>query len=692
MLASGARMFGMDSVADALTFDTESIAKGLDSGMATVGDAISKVTSSYEDKGNEITKAVSDGTDKTVNAINRLGTQMQGGEWGKDNVGAEGKSVSDYESVKTNDIGADLNIGGKNAKVRSFRNNNFGNLNYVGQEGARLEDPNSKGEARFAKFNTPEEGFRALAHQLTLYSNGKSKATGGKKLNSVEDIIKVYAPESENSTKDYISALSKKMGVESGQQLDMTNPDVMTQLIRGIATIEGGNPQVTDQFIKDSIGTHENGKWVGGKFSNESLKVVNEARVSKGMAPVAENSLYSTGSKVITTAPKGVVSPSPASAPIATPAAVADIPAKVDKVVQEQLNEHGVRGMAKNRPEEGVSQPKSAIKSSEEVAKAIAEKAASGSASIWDKTKSAAATGASAVIAAPGKLDAALQEKMTEYNVRGMAKNRPSAGLSLPAGATMPSSLEVAALPAAEISRRGRDAANRQNTQATTIVSASGRPAAGAAPGATSGIPRVTARDAAVPEESMFEKAMGGAVDGLKAVGASILPAVSDTLNQTISGFSGNQIVGDALNAAGMSDPTIQRAIAPVTDKVGTWLDSGMSSLTDASTSLLTKDQTAQPAFVPQQSSSLSIPKSMPTVQDLASSGIRPSLSTDTANHDVDILKELRGMGSTLEQLLGVSKQKDGAPEKVVHTAQPAPRRAASFSIRDAALDGLLKD
>ncbi|MGU7747596.1 hypothetical protein ACV2YS_19900 [Enterobacter hormaechei] len=696
LLASGARMFGMDSVADALTFDTESIAKGLDSGMATVGDAISKVTSSYEGKGNEITKAISDGTDKTVNAINQLGTPLQGGEWGKDNVGSAGKSVTDYASVQANDIGADLNIGGKNAKVRSFRNNNFGNLNYVGQEGARLEDPNSKGEARFAKFNTPEEGFRALANQLTLYSNGKSKATGGKKLNTVEDIIKVYAPESENNTKNYISSLSKKMGVESGQQLDMTNPEVMTQLIRGIATIEGGNPQVTDQFIKDSIGTHENGKWVGGKFSNESLKVVNEARASKGLAPVAENSLYSTGSKVITTAPKGVVSPSPAPAPapapIATPAAVADIPAKVDKVVQEQLNEHGVRGMAKNRPEEGVSQPKSAIKSSEEAAKAIAEKAASGSASIWDKTKSAAATGASAVIAAPGKLDAALQEKMTEYNVRGMAKNRPSAGLSLPAGATMPSSLEVAALPAAEIARRGRGAANRQNTQTTTTVSASGRPAVGAAPGATSGIPRVTARDAAVPEESMFEKAMGGAVDGLKAVGASILPAVSDTLNQTISGFSGNQIVGDALNAAGMSDPTIQRAIAPVTDKVGTWIDSGVSSLTDASTSLLTKDQTAQPAFVPQQSSSLSIPKSMPTVQDLASSGIRPSLSTDTANHDVDILKELRGMGSTLEQLLGVSKQKDGAPEKVVHTAQPAPRRAASFSIRDAALDGLLKD
>lgn len=694
LLASGARMFGMDSVADALTFDTASIAKGLDSGMATVGDAISKVTSSYEDKGNEITKAVSDGTDKTVSAINKLGSQMQGGEWGKDNVGAAGKSVSDYASVQANDIGADLNIGGKNAKVRSFRNNNFGNLNYVGQEGARLEDPNGKGEARFAKFNTPEEGFRAMAHQLTLYSNGKSKATGGKKLNSVEDIIKVYAPENENSTQDYISALSKKMGVESGQQLDMTNPEVMTQLIRGIATIEGGNPQVTDQFIKESIGTHDNGKWVGGKFSNESLKVVNEARAGKGLAPVAENSLYSTGDKVITTAPQGAVSPSPAPTPVsAAPAAVAavtSIPAKVDKAVQEQLNEHNVRGMAKNRPEEGVSQPKSAIKSSEEVAKAIAEKAATGSSGLWDKTKSAAATGASAVMAAPGKLDAALQEKMTEYNVRGMAKNRPSAGLTLPTGAKLPSSLEVAALPASEIARRSREVNTRQDTQAaTSTMSASGRPAAGVAPVATAGVTKVTARDAAVPEESMFEKAMGGAVDGFKAVGASILPAVSDTLNQTIGGFSGNQVVGDALNAAGMSDPTIQRAIAPLTDKVGNWLDGGMSSIQDASTSLLTQDQ---PASMSMQSSSLSIPKSMPTVQDLASSGIRPSLSTDTANHDVDILKELRGMGSTLEQLLGVSKQKDGAPEKVVHTAQPAPRKAASLSIKDAALDSLLRD
>ena len=192
----------------------------------------------------------------------------------------------------------------------------------------------------------------------------------------------------------------------------------------------------------------------------------------------------------------------------------------------------------------------------------------------------------------------------------------------------------------------------------------------------------------------MFDKALGGAVDGLKAVGSSILPAVSDTINQTVSGFSGNQLVGDVMDAAGLADPTIQRAIAPITSKAGTWLDNGMDQVKDMSTSLLTRPASMATPALAKQSSSLAIPASMPTVHDLASSGVRPALSTDTANHDLDILKELKNLGVTLEQLLGVSKQKgDAPPERVVHTAQPAPRKAASFSVGDdKALTELLRD
>lgn len=726
LLASGARMIGMDKVADSLTFDTGSIAKGLDSGMAAVGDAIAKVKSSYEDKGDQIAAAVSDGTDKTVTAINRLGTQMQGGEWGHDNVGAAGQSVSDYASVQTNNISPDLNVGGKNAGVRSFRNNNFGNLNYVGQEGARLEDPNGKGEARFAKFNTPEEGFRALAQQLTLYSNGQSKATGGRKLNSVEDIIKVYAPESENNTQQYISSLSAKIGVAPGQQLDMTNPEVMTQMIRGIATIEGGNPQVTDKFIKDAIGNHEAGKWVGGKFSDESLKVVNEERAKKGLAPVAQNSLYSTGAKAITQPMQAqAITPSPAAAPTAgTPAisapaaAVAGTQIKtgVDKVVQEQAADNGIRGLTKNRPDAGLTTPKaepaSAERVREERIKAEATKNASanpGASGVWNATKSAVSAGAGAVMDASRELDGALQEKMTQYNVRGMAKNRPSAELTLPAGVSLPPSLAQAALPPSEISRGSRASSTnpKPGTGAPeTSAAAAAMQAAGVTYGTDSSIqdPAV-ATDASrvitasstpnvAPEESMFDKALGGAVDGLKAVGSSILPAVSDTINQTVSGFSGNQLVGDVMDAAGLADPTIQRAIAPITSKAGTWLENGMDQVKDMSTSLLTSPASVSTPVMAQQSSSLAIPASMPTVHDLAASGVRPALSSDTANHDLDILKELKNLGVTLEQLLGVSKQKGDAPaERVVHTAQPAPRKAASFSVGDdRALTELLRD
>lgn len=742
LLASGARMIGMDKVADSLTFDTGSIAKGLDSGMAAVGDAIAKVKSSYEDKGDQIAAAVSDGTEKTVTAINRLGSQVQGGEWGHDNVGAAGQSVSDYNAVQANNISPDLNVGGKNAGVRSFRNNNFGNLNYVGQEGARLEDPNGKGEARFAKFNTPEEGFRALAQQLTLYSNGQSKATGGRKLNSVEDIIKVYAPESENNTQKYISSLSEKIGVAPGQQLDMTNPEVMTQMIRGIATIEGGNPQVTDQFIKDSIGNHEAGKWVGGKFSDESLKVVNEERAKKGLAPVAQNSLYSTGAKAITQPGQAqAITPSPVSAPgtpaITAPAAPAitapaaalagsQIKTGVDKAVQEQATDNGIKGLAKNRPDAGLTTPKTEHASAERVReernKAEAAKnvsATPGASGVWDATKSAVSAGAGAVMDASRELDGALQEKLTQYNVRGMAKNRPSAELTLPAGISLPSSLAQAALPPSEIARRSRASSTNPKPNPNpkpkpepdtgapeTSAAAAAMQAAGVTYGAESSIQdsavasgegqAITAASTsrAAPEDSMFDKALGGAVDGLKAVGSSILPAMSDTINQTVSGFSGNQLIGDVMDAAGLADPTIQRAIAPITSKAGTWLDNGMDQVKDMSTSLLTGPASVTTPAMTQQQSSLAIPASMPVVHDLAASGVRPALSSDAANHDLDILKELKNLGVTLEQLLGVSKQKgDAQPERVVHSAQPAPRKAASFSVGDdKALTELLRD
>lgn len=664
LLASGASALGMNGIAQSLTFDTGDIAKGLDSGLSKVGDmfsAFSTSASGVYDKltgtSAEQTKAITDGTTKTVTAINRLGSQLQGGEWGEDGVGTQGKSTADYADVAKNSIGADLNVGGANAKVRSFRNNNFGNLNYVGQEGASLEAKNGKGEARFAKFNTPEEGFRALANQLTSYSEGTSKAAGYQKLNTVQDIIKLYAPESENNTSQYVDSLSKKLGVRGDEQLNLKDPKVMTQMMRGIATIEGGNPQVTNDFMMNAIGHNENGKWVGGKFSDESLKSVNEARAKQGQAPIAADSLYSAGEKVKLTA--GAVAPAAALAPISAPVTAPAVAVPAVATTAPTVSQVAAAKEAdKNKPASGA-----------------VEKIKHAGAGAWSQVKALNEW-------ADGKVQGATES----LGVAGMSRKRPTSGLSLPAGESLPAGLQLAALSPDQIASRSRPAA----TSHVSTDSVRARPGS-----ATSDKPITVASTrspAAAPEASgLFDRMLGGARDGVNAVSASIMPAISDTFSQTLGGFSGNDMVSSVLDQAGISDPGILRAISPLTSKAGGWLDSGTETLANAGKSYLSGSSAAQTR--PAQQPLLNHPAQIQNVTDLPRSGMRPMMSGDTSNHDQDMLKELKGMRTQLEALLGVTKKKsDTAPDKVVNTAQPAPRTSSTLSISDPALNDLLQD
>jgi hypothetical protein len=74
--------------------------------------------------------------------------------------------------------------------------NNFGNLEYQGQ-------PNSVKEGRFAKFDTPYNGYRALIMQITADMN---------RGDTLEKFITEYAPPHENDTENYIQICEKKVG------------------------------------------------------------------------------------------------------------------------------------------------------------------------------------------------------------------------------------------------------------------------------------------------------------------------------------------------------------------------------------------------------------------------------------------------------------------------------------------------
>ncbi|MEJ8913537.1 hypothetical protein WL883_26445 [Escherichia coli] len=198
LIGKGISALGFERAGEKLqNFDTGDIARGVNGAVDITKSAFGSLKDTFlssDESTKQVKKAVEDGTKKTVDAIHSLGEQLQGGRDGEDGVGEHGyTSPAEFNAPTSNTIAADLNIGGSNAKNRNYRNNNLGNLVFANQEGATLEAPNAKGEQRFARFNTPEEGIRALANQVSSYYNGTSAAAGYQKLQTVSSIISKWA-------------------------------------------------------------------------------------------------------------------------------------------------------------------------------------------------------------------------------------------------------------------------------------------------------------------------------------------------------------------------------------------------------------------------------------------------------------------------------------------------------------------
>ncbi|EPR0072526.1 transglycosylase, partial [Escherichia coli] len=304
LIGKGISALGFERAGEKLqNFDTGDIARGVNGAVditKSVFGSLKDTFLSTDENTKQVKKAVEDGTKKTVDAIHSLGEQLQGGRDGEDGVGEHGyTSPAEFNAPTSNTIAADLNIGGSNAKNRNYRNNNLGNLVFANQEGATLEAPNAKGEQRFARFNTPEEGIRALANQVSSYYNGTSAAAGYQKLQTVSSIISKWAPPKENNTNQYIDNVSKYLGVSPNEKIDVSNPEVMTQLVRAIATKEGGNPAVNNEFIKNALGAFNTntGRWEG-QFSDETLARINKIQKENGGQLIARDSQYSVGRKV----------------------------------------------------------------------------------------------------------------------------------------------------------------------------------------------------------------------------------------------------------------------------------------------------------------------------------------------------------------------------------------------------------
>lgn len=134
-------------------------------------------------------------------------------------------------------------MNGDKGDARGIRNNNPGNLEYsktnpwVGQTGD---------DGRFAKFETPEHGIRALGRNLLSYQR--------QGIDTVSDIINRWAPSSDNNNTDaYIQAVCAQLGVTPDQQLDASNPDTLKALCASIIQHENGSQPYSDQQLATGV-------------------------------------------------------------------------------------------------------------------------------------------------------------------------------------------------------------------------------------------------------------------------------------------------------------------------------------------------------------------------------------------------------------------------------------------------------
>lgn len=127
--------------------------------------------------------------------------------------------------------------------TRGLRLNNPGNI--------RLGD-HWQGEADiqndpdFITFATPEYGIRAMAKILVTYATKY-------KINTITDMVKRYAPPSENDTGAYIKDVCLVSGYDADEKIDFTDQAVLCNVLPAIIHHEEGSQPYSKSQISAGV-------------------------------------------------------------------------------------------------------------------------------------------------------------------------------------------------------------------------------------------------------------------------------------------------------------------------------------------------------------------------------------------------------------------------------------------------------
>lgn len=143
--------------------------------------------------------------------------------------------------------GPDGNTG---PQPRGVRNNNPGN---VMRGETRWQGEVDGNDPRYASFETPEAGIRAMGRTLLTYQDKHN-------LNTVRDIVARWAPATENNTAAYIGTVAKAVGVAPDQAIDLHDPATLTKITKAIISHENGQQPYTDAQVAAGLAAARGGE------------------------------------------------------------------------------------------------------------------------------------------------------------------------------------------------------------------------------------------------------------------------------------------------------------------------------------------------------------------------------------------------------------------------------------------------
>ncbi len=121
--------------------------------------------------------------------------------------------------------------------TRGVRNNNPGNL----EDSSNQWDGQVGSDGRFCKFSTPEHGLRAMFKLVNNYGTRYN-------LDTIEEIIGRWAPNSENDTKGYIQFVANQTGYSKDEKIDTDLEK--RKVVQAMCRKESGAKYDTKRLIK----------------------------------------------------------------------------------------------------------------------------------------------------------------------------------------------------------------------------------------------------------------------------------------------------------------------------------------------------------------------------------------------------------------------------------------------------------